>query len=100
MKTDTVFYPSNSLTFETVQSDNNRLLKLLKENKEITGIRLDLANVMHCDSTGLALLIETQRLCKQHNKTFFMQNMPESVEALAEFCGIDVILKRQMEHDS
>jgi phospholipid transport system transporter-binding protein len=96
---DLVFYPSNVLTFETVQSDNSRLLKLLGQEPGVSGIRLNLLNVTHCDSTGLALLIETKRLCKQYKKTFVMENMSDAVQALAEFCGVDVILKRHMNNE-
>ena len=87
-----MFQPSRTLTFETVQTDNRRFLNLLKENHQMTGIRFNLSEVMHCDSTGLALLIEAKRLCKQAGLTFVLENMSESIHALAEFCGVDTIL--------
>jgi len=90
--TDYVFKPSNVLTFETVQADNQRLLKLLNSDATMTGIRFDLAEVTHCDSTGLALFIEAKRLCNQQKITFVMENMSECLDGLAEFCGVDAML--------
>ena len=87
-----LFKPSNHLTFETVQTDSRRLLKLLHKQRNLTGIRFDLAQVEHCDSTGLALLIEAKRLCKQRKINFVMENMSESLCGLAEFCGVDTVL--------
>ena len=89
---DYVFHPSTVLTFETVHADTQRLLKLLKSHSDITGIRFDLSNVTHCDSTGLALFIEAKRACNQFNITFAMENIPESIDSLAQFCGVDRVL--------
>ena len=90
--TDYVFTPSNILTFETVHADSVRLLKLLRQNREVTSIRFNLSNVVHCDSTGLALLIEAKRLCNQRNILFVMDHISESLSGLAEFCGVDTLL--------
>ncbi len=86
-----IFKPSNVLTFETVQADTLRLNKLLS-NRELTGIRMNLSDVTHCDSTGLALLIEAKRLCKHQNISFAMDNMSDSLIGLAKFCELDVVL--------
>ena len=90
--TEYVFQPSNVLTFETVQADTKRLLKLLGQHRLVSSIRFNLSNVSHCDSTGLALLIEAKRLCNQQNIAFVMENMSESLKGLAEFCGVDTVL--------
>lgn len=87
-----IFKPSNILTFETVQADNQRLLKLLEKQNEVTEIRFDMSQVGHCDSTGLALLIEAKRLCNQNQISFVMENISESLSGLAMFCGVDTVL--------
>lgn len=87
------FKPSGELTFATVQSDVKRLLQLFLD-QETTKIRLDLSEVTHCDSAGLALLIEAKRLCKQHDKPLIIQSMPKMVSALAEFCGVEAMLEQ------
>lgn len=85
------FKPSVRLTFETVGADRHRLLKFLQQQKNQL-IEIDLDQVQHCDSAGLALLIEAKRLCKHYKKQFTITNMPKAIDALAAFCGVDVIL--------
>ena len=85
------FKPSNALTFDTVQSDNLRLLKLMSDNST-TSIRLDLQDVTQCDSAGLALIIEAKRLCRQHKKTLEIVGVSAPISSLAEFCGVEAIL--------
>jgi phospholipid transport system transporter-binding protein len=87
-----LFKPSHELTFDTVQQDSKRLLTLLQDNKT-TSMRLDLSEVVQCDSAGLALLIEAKRLCKQYKKTLTIDIMPKAISALAEFCGVEVMLE-------
>ena len=86
-----LFIPSSLLTFDTVQSDSKRLMTLLHDNKTTT-VRFDLCDVKQCDSAGLALLIETKRLCNQYHKTLVIEGMPKAISALAEFCGVDAML--------
>ena len=86
-----LFKPAHELTFETVLLDSQRLLKLVRDDKT-TSIRLALTEVDVCDSAGLALLIEAKRLCKQFNKTLVLEGMPNSIAALAEFCGVEKML--------
>ena len=86
-----VFEPSINLTFDTVESDRKRLLKYL-QSSQASHLRLDLSQVVHCDSAGLALLIEAKRLCRRFNKSFEVEGMPDAIHDLAEFCGVDVIL--------
>ncbi|WP_347252117.1 STAS domain-containing protein, partial [Legionella sp.] len=86
------FKPSPEMTFATVQSDCQRLLKFCHENKEAV-LHLDLSEVLHCDSAGLALLIEARRLCKEQNKVCKIDGMPKATQALAEFCGVDGMLE-------
>ena len=93
MTSEKVFKPSSELTFDTVQPDSKRLLKLCLDNKT-TKICLDLSEVTHCDSAGLALLIEAKRLCKQYGKSLIIEKMPKIVSALAEFCGVEAMLER------
>ena len=87
-----VFKPSRELTFDTVPLDSEHLLKLFKDNKT-TSICLDMSDVLHCDSAGLALLIEAKRLCKQYNKILTIEGMPKAISALAEFCGVEAMLE-------
>lgn len=85
------FKPSSEMTFSTVQTDCVRLYKYCRESKEAI-LNIDLSDVIHCDSAGLALLIEAKRLCREKSKTCKMEGMPKVVQVLAEFCGVDGIL--------
>jgi phospholipid transport system transporter-binding protein len=85
------FKPSAELTFATVQAVRKRLLKYLHEDQSEI-VRLDLSEVVHCDSAGLALLIEAKRLCLHYKKTFEIDGVPKAIYALAEFCGVDAML--------
>ena len=91
MVREVLFKPSCELSFNTVQSDGQRLLSVLRDNQTTT-IRLDLCDVTHCDSAGLALLIEARRLCMQFDKVLMIEGMPRAISALAEFCGVETML--------
>lgn len=86
------FKPSDKLTFDTIQPDSIRLFRILKQ-ADISVLRLDLQNVMQCDSAGLALLVEAQRLCKQYKKRLIIEGVSTNMRALAEFCGVQSILE-------
>ena len=88
-----LFKPSAELTFDTVQKDSQRLIALLQDN-QTTSLRLDLCEVVQCDSAGLALLIEAKRLCKRYGKTLIIEGLPKSIAALAEFCGVEAMLEQ------
>jgi phospholipid transport system transporter-binding protein len=63
------FKPGPLLTFKSVISVRAKLYKALVEDTS-DRFCLDLSEVTHCDSAGLALLIEASKLCKQNNKIF------------------------------
>lgn len=79
------------MTFETVQADCQRLIEFCHKNKTAV-LNLELSEVTHCDSAGLALLIEAKRLCTTHNITCNITGMTKMIRALAEFCGVDTVL--------
>lgn len=91
-----MFRPSDELTFDTVQIDRKRLLKYV-QSPDLSAVRLDLSHVTQCDSAGLALLIEAKRVSKKFNKLFKIMNMPETICALAEFCGVEAMLRNDNE---
>lgn len=86
-----LFKPAQRMTFETVQADCQRLHKFCHENQN-SMLNIDISEVSHCDSSGLALLIEARRLCSVQNKICKIIGMSKSIQALAEFCGVDEML--------
>lgn len=92
MHNTTWFAPQENLNFETVIGLQAQIAKQLLQDK--TGIfGLDLSKVLHCDSAGLALLIETKKMCQQSNKQFVTKGISTETLALAEFCGVKSILE-------
>ncbi len=86
------FKPESELTFKSVVSVRAQLLKALLNNN-CNRFCLDLSDVTHCDSAGLALLIEARKLCKHNNKTFEVIGISPETQSLAEFCGVKSILE-------
>lgn len=83
---------SSEISFATVQEDCRRLSNYCRSSKDAF-LSLDLSEVSHCDSAGLALLIEAKRICAEQNKLCKIENIPKAIYALAEFCGIDKVLE-------
>lgn len=90
------FKPDDDLTFKTVVDLRAKLFKALSTNAEAV-FRLDLSNVAHCDSAGLALLIEARKLCTQKNKKLEIVGISPKTQSLAEFCGVKTILELNVE---
>jgi phospholipid transport system transporter-binding protein len=89
----TDFKPGTELTFNSVIAIRGNLAKVLKtDQNEI--FCLDLSDVVHCDSAGLALLIEAKKLCNQYGKMFQVVGVPAKTQSLAEFCGVNDVLER------
>ncbi|KTD02540.1 STAS domain-containing protein [Fluoribacter gormanii] len=86
------FKPGVDLTFKSVVVVRAKLYQALMEDKS-DRFSLDLSDVKHCDSAGLALLIEARKLCKKNNKFFEIIGMPTETQSLVEFCGVKGILE-------
>ncbi|TAL64096.1 MAG: anti-sigma factor antagonist [Legionella sp.] len=86
------FKPGTELTFKTVVSVRAKLYKALMDDTT-SRFCLDLSDVKHCDSAGLALLIEARKLCKHSNKTLEVIGISPETHSLAEFCGVESILE-------
>jgi phospholipid transport system transporter-binding protein len=86
------FKPGTDLTFKSVVSVRAKLYQALMGDT-CTAFCLDLSDVTHCDSAGLALLIEARKLCIQSNKSFEVRGISPETLSLAEFCGVKSILE-------
>ncbi|PJD96886.1 MAG: sulfate transporter [Legionella sp.] len=87
-----LFKPSTHLTFDTVASVRKAVYKQVVTHADSAFV-LDLSEVVHCDSAGLALLIEVKKLCRQQGKSLNVVGVSSNIHALAEFCGVNDILK-------
>lgn len=88
----TIIKPVDGLTFDTVSRNRRDFYQKLMADSS-GKICLDLTAVTQCDSAGLALLIEAKKMCKQQNKHLEIHAMSEKTQALAEFCGVNFLLK-------
>ena len=88
MNKSSVFMPSDVLTFDTVSSDLARFVLHLEQHPKATLV-LNLEHVTHCDSAGLALLIQARRLCQEKQCTLRFEGMPQAISDLATFCDVD-----------
>lgn len=86
------FKPGAELTFRSAVDVRAQLYKALMDNTN-EHFSLDLSDVSHCDSAGMALLIEARKLCKKNNKTFEIIGMSSETRSLADFCGVKNILE-------
>lgn len=89
---DTYFKLASELTFNSVAVVRDQVASALKMNSA-DEFYLDLSDVTHCDSAGLALLIEAKKLCQQYNKTFKIVGVSARIRSLAEFCGVNDVLE-------
>ena len=87
----TVFKPGVMLTFQTVQASLIRL-RLHAKNNHQDPLHLDLSETTHCDSAGLALLIEAKRLSIVCGQQLMIKGMSTKIQLLAEFCGVLALL--------
>lgn len=80
------------MTFATAEGDRMRFKAHCALHSNNDQVVVNLSDVVQCDSAGLALLIESKRLCRENDKTCKIIGMTEEIQALAEFCGVSDIL--------
>lgn len=85
------FQPSSELIFTTVEQDRLRLIHFCKQLKEPI-LMIDLKQVKHCDSAGLAFLIEAKRLARRYKKQCVIKEVNAHILSLAQFCGVEKVL--------
>lgn len=86
------FKVGERLTFNSVLTERANLYQALLNQKNET-FCLDLSNVLHCDSAGLALVLEARKLCRRANKAFELRSLPAQMLSLAQFSGVREILE-------
>jgi phospholipid transport system transporter-binding protein len=82
---------SKNLTLHTVQDAIDRLLLKISHNSHVN---FDLSEVKECDSAGLAFLIEAKNICDKNNINYSFSSVPEEIYSLAQFSGVEWILKK------
>ena len=78
------------LTYETVlplRQQGNQLMAVMDKP------RIDFIDVGNCNSAGLALMIAWLRQAKQLKKSIDFVNVPQSLQEVANVCGVGGILE-------
>lgn len=85
------FMPSVDMIFTTVETDKASLRQFLNHLDEKEW-KFDLSKVNLCDSAGIALLIEAERLSKNKHVQCHFYGATAAMKALIQFCGVEQIL--------
>lgn len=91
MMSHSTFKLASELTFDTVVANRKSLFHYIL-SQQTNPICLDLSEVKQCDSAGLALLIDSKKLCQKQGKQFRLTGVPKETQSLAEFCGVQDVL--------
>ncbi len=83
------FSITGELGFATVSEAVSESSGLFDGDSEIT---VDLINVNHVDSAGIALLIEWLGIAKHQTKKLEYRNIPEQMLAIARISGLEGVL--------
>lgn len=52
-------------------------------------VEVDLSGVSHCNSAGLALLIEWLRVARTNNQSVVFRQLPTQMRDIARVCGVE-----------
>ena len=80
---------AGELSFATVSKALSESSHLFNVESEMI---VDLINVNHVDSAGIALLIEWLRMAKNKSKTLEYRNISEQMLAIARISGLESVL--------
>lgn len=100
------FHPASRASLTAVGGGRYRLsgwvgfttvMVILEKSRDLfrqasTDITVDLADVEHISSAGLAMLIEWLRWAKHEERTLHFENVPASALAMARICEVDSLL--------
>lgn len=79
---------SGRLTFETAAAALETIAAALAAERLE---RLDLAEVAHSDSAGLACVLAVQAQAARLGRPLAVRNMPPNMQALARVCEVDAL---------
>lgn len=78
------------LTFATVNGVKQQLERIIQQSKLPN--RVDLQQISHADSAGLALLIHCLRLAKCQQKLVCFENIPDNLISITTISGLNGLL--------
>lgn len=84
------------MNFHTVSCLYKDSLPLFADYKEV---RLDFAEVVHADSSAIALLLNWLRYAKKNRKQCIFTNLPSQLCDIANVCEVLPILENSINHN-
>ncbi len=82
---------SGDIDFFTEDAFREQAERLL-DNDDITALVVDLSEVNVVDSSGLGLLVDLLRLCRDMDLPMSLRNVPRRVSQLLEMTGLDGVI--------
>lgn len=77
---------TGELNVDTVVKLESQVTLLLADSNDL--IELDLGQLTHSDTSGLALLLSWLRRLAQNNKSMTMTNIPQQLKTIAQVSGV------------
>jgi len=89
IKQDGQYNLSGELSFQSVPILSDRIHGMIDDSVELI---INLANVTHTDSAGVAMLIDWVHSARQQGKVIHFLNIPAQMRAIAQVSGVDEVL--------
>ncbi len=86
-KNNNTYFAEGDLTFFTINKKTIQSFEFLRSTDELC---IDLTNIKHADSAGLALLIEWIKHSKLYQTNLSFINIPEQLLTLAKLSGFEI----------
>lgn len=80
---------NGDLDFQTVVPLWKESLSLINK---LQALCFDFSEVTHCNSAGVALMLEWAKLAKKENKCFSFQNIPLQLLSILQVSGVEKLL--------
>ncbi|MGB5520452.1 MAG: STAS domain-containing protein [Gammaproteobacteria bacterium] len=80
------FLVSGALVFDTVPELMKQAQRLFAT---VDRVVVDFSGVQHCNSSGLAVILEMARLMRRQNKTICFQSLPQQIHTFARAYSVD-----------
>ncbi|MBQ7668387.1 MAG: STAS domain-containing protein [Clostridia bacterium] len=82
-----VFEVSGKIDTDTAPELEKNVVETLESNSYITGLVIDVANVIYLSSAGLRTLLSIQKRCNSSQKSMVIKNANETLKEVFEITG-------------
>lgn len=97
MKSATIKKTEDGRLAITGELDFNNVVEFWQESlvlmKDLNELHFDLSAITHCNSAGIALLLEWIKYARREKKSLSFRNIPQQLLSIAKVTGVDQILQ-------